>query len=1144
MNTTNGGLHFEADLSNEKLEKKLDEAYNKIDTFAKDVEGTTSKIDESFSKAGGNFAKELSEGIKQLGIDTKLTGKELKDTLKNADDFVKGMEVGLREAVKLNAQLAEEIGKLPEGFERDTLAEEWSRMNVEIDDAAAGIEELRKYISDVKYESADLSTQFNRAKAEMEQLVLQGEKGSPKYQALVQEAENLKTAMESVKKEVEIISDPSGMQGFISVLTAASGVAASAAGVMGLFGEKSEQVAVITEKINSIMAIAVGLQNISTQGLTALTAVSNFFAGAQTRVATALNISAASARLFLGAISGGLLLVLPVLITYLQKWYEATQINVKAQKELQDAISAGLASTGEEITKLKLLYDAATDAANSTEHRDNAVRQLQEAYPAYFANIDSEVIKNGEAEGSYNRLTVAIQAAAKARALEGILAKRQTDLFLAQEQKRKERDEFIRAMRNSTDREVSDGNGGIRIIQGDADRARNRQKAIDAEREAMELEINFNKENKTLLKEINGLRSTSLDLTKKTAEVSKPPRVSQPIAKASIAKAAIIQTDKGPVYQEGSLADLRAELSEIQTAFENTNDELLRDMLNVRKGMVEGQIKAIEDRYKVEEDGNKKLLDDFMKAHQSFEQQKTEITDRYSKIREGIESSNISSEEKTRLLASAAEEEGKEISNAFSKGLQDNPEWVEAFGNIEVYTVEKLKNLRELLVTQLGKMNANGAAASDIKAVQDQIIKIDALINRNDNPFDTIAEGFRKMGDEGASMADKLAGAKQAMEGVYSIAENLNQIIDSTREIFTNLGGDVDSTFGDILSNLNQTVDGLVQFGEGATQAMEGFASGNMLQAAAGAIKAISGLVKAVSGWLNGDKRTERAIQEQARLINELKTAYDQLAFAAERAIGAQKYDAQKDLIANLQAQKIAIEAQLKLEQRKKQSDKEKLQGYKDAIQDINNSIIEIQEGIVADVLQNDLPNMAKSLGDALVDAFARGFGKGEEGIEGINSAFDDMIQNILRNQLNLVLQTQLESVRKNLLKAAGFNEDGTGSFNGFTQEEIDDLKSQWNRASEEGKKFIEAYKSIFENIDPDKEQGLRGEIKGVTEKTAGALEAQMNAIRINQAQSLLVLRDSLLQLVRIAENTQNLVQIRKDIAELNAKTIKPLAGI
>ena len=152
-------------------------------------------------------------------------------------------------------------------------------------------------------------------------------------------------------------------------------------------------------------------------------------------------------------------------------------------------------------------------------------------------------------------------------------------------------------------------------------------------------------------------------------------------------------------------------------------------------------------------------------------------------------------------------------------------------------------------------------------------------------------------------------------------------------------------------------------------------------------------------------------------------------------------------------------------------------------------------------------------------------------------------------------LEKNLQPVLSEMLKAMGYTTDSkgnpTGSFDGLTEEERAAIKAQIIAATGDYQKAMEQYADLFGPDAATNPNGLKGDIKGITEKTAGALEAQINAIRIHQVESLNIqkanqnfLADSLKNLVMIEYNTRDLKYIRQDIAELNSKISKPLAGL
>ena len=105
-------------------------------------------------------------------------------------------------------------------------------------------------------------------------------------------------------------------------------------------------------------------------------------------------------------------------------WYENTQKTVTAQESLNEAVAKGDKAAATEVGTLDRLYASATNVKLSIDERKAAVKSLQEQYPAYFKNLDTENIKNGQAVGVYKELRQAIFDKARATAIDSELSKR------------------------------------------------------------------------------------------------------------------------------------------------------------------------------------------------------------------------------------------------------------------------------------------------------------------------------------------------------------------------------------------------------------------------------------------------------------------------------------------------------------------------------------------------------------------------------------------------------------------------------------------------------------------------------------------------------------------------------------------------
>ena len=96
-------------------------------------------------------------------------------------------------------------------------------------------------------------------------------------------------------------------------------------------------------------------------------------------------------------------------------------VSAAALERFNSAMAQGSVSAQSELTKLNLLYRAATDLSRPYEERAEAVKKLQDIYPAYFGNMAAEQVMVGNAVGAYENLRDAIIEVAEAKAAQELI---------------------------------------------------------------------------------------------------------------------------------------------------------------------------------------------------------------------------------------------------------------------------------------------------------------------------------------------------------------------------------------------------------------------------------------------------------------------------------------------------------------------------------------------------------------------------------------------------------------------------------------------------------------------------------------------------------------------------------------------------
>ena len=141
----------------------------------------------------------------------------------------------------------------------------------------------------------------------------------------------------------------------------------------------------------------------------------------------------------LGLLMSAAVAVIGTLITMTQSFNDSRKAAQEAAKEYEDwkeSITNVDAASGEysakELTRLDLLYKAATDEKKSKDERKKAVQQLQNLYPDYFKNLNIESLSVDNLTKDYLRLRDSILAAARARAAADLIYENQKQILQLQ----------------------------------------------------------------------------------------------------------------------------------------------------------------------------------------------------------------------------------------------------------------------------------------------------------------------------------------------------------------------------------------------------------------------------------------------------------------------------------------------------------------------------------------------------------------------------------------------------------------------------------------------------------------------------------------------------------------------------------------
>lgn len=211
---------------------------------------TLESIDAAFAEID-RVVDENKSAIRELEKEYERLDKAAGAAFMKGDDktakALQEQERAIRKVINARKQVNKEAAATA-----DELLKEDQRLKEE---AAAAEQAAEKHIS--------LRQRLREIKTELVEMEAAGQRGTAAYQALQEEAGRLTDAWGDAQAQATILAnDQRGLQGIISGLNGISGAAAIAQGAVGLFGGENEKLQQIMLRVQSVMAITMGLQQV------------------------------------------------------------------------------------------------------------------------------------------------------------------------------------------------------------------------------------------------------------------------------------------------------------------------------------------------------------------------------------------------------------------------------------------------------------------------------------------------------------------------------------------------------------------------------------------------------------------------------------------------------------------------------------------------------------------------------------------------------------------------------------------------------------------------------------------------------------------------------------------------------------------
>lgn len=377
MNIQGGGLSFEISGSNDKLLSVLNESKKAIQNFSTAAVSGGKGIDRTFE----NAAAAIEKGFAYIDwiVDTnKASLAKLQEEYKRlsseaAKAFIEARDADYRRYIEAAKNIQSEI----------TLREK------QINEAQASADQLLQEEKALKKqkETAEknvstqisLRTQLRNVREELALLEANGQRGTEAFKKLQQEAGRLTDAIGDATTQARIFShDNRGLQGMISGLSGVVGAFSAAQGAVALFAGENEDLQKVMLKVQSLMSITIGLQQVantinkdSAFMLTTVAKAKELLAAATNKLTIALGCSTIAAKALMATLTLGLSVAITVIIAALSKLQSKQAEAKKAQEEFNKKVSE---AAGKPVAAYRALQTEWISLSGSLKEREKWVQ--------------------------------------------------------------------------------------------------------------------------------------------------------------------------------------------------------------------------------------------------------------------------------------------------------------------------------------------------------------------------------------------------------------------------------------------------------------------------------------------------------------------------------------------------------------------------------------------------------------------------------------------------------------------------------------------------------------------------------------------------------------------------------------------------
>ena len=310
----------------------------------------------------------------------------------------------IREQKEVIGQIESDIKSLEKAYQGAAPGKAKVAALDELNAAKKALEEEKGVLAGLQAEqektrasSKRLSMQLRELQDNMARLRLEGKQDTEEYRKMARQAALLSDTLADLNTQTKILShDDANLQGFMSGVSGLAGLFTTATGALSLFVSENENLDRIQTRVQSVMAITMGLQQVfntlnkdSAFRLVTVVKMKNLLTAANTRLAVALGISTGAAQALMATLTLGLSAVITGLVVAWDRYSTAQEKAAEKAREMVKIESDGRAQMIKTRFEIESTLASLKKFTGTKDEEKAKVEELNRKYGESFGYYDT-----------------------------------------------------------------------------------------------------------------------------------------------------------------------------------------------------------------------------------------------------------------------------------------------------------------------------------------------------------------------------------------------------------------------------------------------------------------------------------------------------------------------------------------------------------------------------------------------------------------------------------------------------------------------------------------------------------------------------------------------------------------------------------